>query len=126
MKRALLGLNQLLSFSATCHTVRPLSSAVSAGQLNTAPPHSSSFTPRCRWYHAASALESWLERKKTPPMPVTLAIGRSYPRGAERRSELVPFLVEQMARFVDDPDVPRLFRGRRLPRPSALPEPAPP
>src|SRR6266853_4416321 len=74
MKEDLLGLNHWLSFSATCHTVRPRSSALSSGHLRIAPPKSSSDMPRCCRYHAASAVLSPLLLKKTPPTPVTFAI----------------------------------------------------
>src|SRR6266446_6112482 len=74
MKEDLLGLNHLLSFSATCHTVRPRSSALSSGHLRMAPPKSSSDMPKCFRYHAASAALSPLVLKKTPPTPVTFAI----------------------------------------------------
>src|SRR6188508_3341891 len=74
MKEDLLGLNHWLSFSATCHTVRPRSSAVSSGHLRMAPPKASSDMPRCFRYHAASAALSPLLLKKTPPTPVILAI----------------------------------------------------
>src|SRR2546423_3638196 len=74
MKEDLLGLNHWLSFSATCHTVRPRSSALSSGHLRIAPPKSSSDMPKCFRYHAASAALSPLLLKKTPPTPVILAI----------------------------------------------------
>src|SRR5215210_1920597 len=74
MKEELLGLNHLLSFFATCQTVRPRSSAPSSGHLRMAPPKSSSGMPRCFRYHAASAAWSPLVLKNTPPTPVTLAI----------------------------------------------------
>src|SRR5882724_4651934 len=74
MKEDLLGLNHWLSFSATCHTVRPRSSALSSGHLRIAPPKSSSRRPKCCRYHAASAALSPLLLKKTPPPPVILAI----------------------------------------------------
>src|SRR5687768_11727275 len=77
MNEELLGLNHLLSFPATCHTVRPLSSALSSGHLSIAPPKSSSGIPRCFRYHAANAPLSPLLLKKTPPIPVTLAISSS-------------------------------------------------
>src|SRR5688500_5336406 len=74
MKDELLGLNHLVSFAATCHTVSPRSSAVSSGHLSTAPPQSSSGMPRCSRYHAASAALSPVLLKNTPPIPVTFAI----------------------------------------------------
>src|SRR5512145_1721879 len=74
MKDASLGLNHWLSFSATCQTVRPPSSARSSGHLRMAPPNGSSDMPRCCRYHATSAALSPLLLKKTPPTPVTLAI----------------------------------------------------
>src|SRR6185436_20129563 len=74
MKEDLLGLNHWLSFPATCHTVRPLSSALSSGHRRIAPPKSSSGRPKCFRYHAASAALSPLLLKNTPPTPVTLAI----------------------------------------------------
>src|SRR3989442_11403549 len=76
MKEDLLGLNHWLSFSATCHTVRPRSSALSSGHLRIAPPKSSRDMPKCFRYHAASAALSPLLLKKTPPTPVTFAITR--------------------------------------------------
>src|SRR5439155_25074998 len=63
-----------LSFSATCHTVRPRSSALSSGHLRIAPPKSSSDMPKCFRYHAASAALSPVLLKKTPPTPVIFAI----------------------------------------------------
>src|SRR6185436_9903278 len=75
MKEDLLGLNHWLSFPATCHTVRPLSSALSSGHRRIAPPKSSSGRPKCFRYHAASAALSPLLLKKTPPIPVIFAIG---------------------------------------------------
>src|SRR5215216_3597253 len=78
MKEELLGLNHLVSFAATCHTVRPRSSAASSGHLRIAPPKSSSGMPRCFRYHAANAALSPLLLKKTPPTPVTFAIVLSY------------------------------------------------
>src|SRR5258705_8141910 len=74
MKEDLLGLNHWLSLSATCHTVRPRSSALSFGHLRMAPPKSSSAMPKCFRYHAASAAWSPLLLKKTPPTPVIFAI----------------------------------------------------
>src|SRR5256885_1526426 len=74
MKEDLLGLNHWLSFSATCHTVRPRSSALSSGHLRIAPPKSSSGMPKCFRYHTASAALSPLLLKKTPPTPVIFAI----------------------------------------------------
>src|SRR5213595_2974660 len=74
MNDDLLGLNHSLSFSATCHTVRPRSSALSSGHLRIAPPKSSSDMPKCFRYHAASAVLSPLLLKKTPPTPVIFAI----------------------------------------------------
>src|SRR5215510_8653646 len=74
MKEDVLGLNHRLSFSATCQTVRPRSSARSSGHRRIAPPKSSSAMPRCFRYHAASAAPSPLLLKKTPPTPVILAI----------------------------------------------------
>src|SRR5215210_7290290 len=76
MKEELLGLNHLLSFFATCQTVRPRSSALSSGHLRIAPPKSSSGMPRCFRYHAASAALSPLLLENTPPIPVTFAIVR--------------------------------------------------
>src|SRR4029434_2031616 len=74
MKEDLLGLNHWLSLSATCHTVRPRSSALSSGHRRIAPPKSSSGMPKCFRYHAASAALSPLLLKKTPPTPVTFAM----------------------------------------------------
>src|SRR5678809_1276682 len=74
MKEHVLGLNHLVSLSATCHTVRPRSSALSSGHLRMAPPKSSSDMPKCFRYHAASAALSPLLLKKTPPIPVIFAI----------------------------------------------------
>src|SRR6266850_4056499 len=74
MKEDRLGLNHWLSFPATCHTVRPRSSALSSGHLRIAPPKSSSVMPKCLRYHAASAALSPLLLKKTPPTPVIFAI----------------------------------------------------
>src|SRR6059036_1616763 len=74
MKDDLLGLNHWLSFSATCQTERPRSSALSSGHLRTAPPNSFSAIPKCCRYHAASAALSPLLLKKTPPTPVIFAI----------------------------------------------------
>src|SRR3954463_16279070 len=74
MNEDVLGLNHLLSFAATCHTVRPRSSAVSFGHLRMAPPKSSSGMPRCFEYHAASSALSDVLLKKTPPIPVTFAM----------------------------------------------------
>src|SRR6266566_8307957 len=74
MKDESLGLNHWLSLSATCHTVRPRSSALSSGHLRIAPPKSSSVIPKCFRYHAASAALSPLLLKKTPPTPVIFAI----------------------------------------------------
>src|SRR6185436_14100774 len=74
MKEDLLGLNHWLSLSATCHTVRPRSSALSSGHLRIAPPKSSSGMPKCFRYHAASAALSPLLLKKTPPTPLIFAI----------------------------------------------------
>src|SRR3954471_7239091 len=73
MKEDSLGLNHLLSLSATCQTVRPRSSARSSGHRRTAPPKSCSTMPRCFWYQAASAAPSPLLLRKTPPIPVILA-----------------------------------------------------
>src|SRR5436190_6614039 len=78
MKSAVLGPNQSVSFSATCHTVTPRSSALSSGQRRIAPPKSSRRRPRCAAYHAASALWSLLVLKNTPPMPVTRATAPSF------------------------------------------------
>src|SRR6185295_430374 len=74
MKEESLGLNHWLSFSATCHTVRPRSSALSSGHFRIAPPKSSRGMPRCFRYHAVSAALSPLLFKKTPPIPVIFAI----------------------------------------------------
>src|SRR5437868_9607933 len=74
MNDDVLGLNHLLSFAATCHTVWPPSLPVSSGHLRIAPPKSSSAIPRCFLYHCASAALSPLLLKNTPPMPVTFAI----------------------------------------------------
>src|SRR4029453_18068238 len=74
MKDDWLGLNHLLVCSATCHTVRPRSSALSSGHLRMAPPKSSSCMPRCSRYQARSAAASPLLLKNTPPTPVTFAI----------------------------------------------------
>src|SRR5688572_18219102 len=79
MKAESLGLNHWLSLSASAHTVRPLSSALSSGQRRTAPPKSDSSMLRCRWYHAANAVASPLHFRKTPPIPVTFAITASAP-----------------------------------------------
>src|SRR3954471_10098190 len=77
MKADSLGLNQSLSRSATCQTVTPRSPALSSGQRKIAPPNSSSVTPRWSRYQAARAVRSVLDLKKTPPIPVTLAMLRS-------------------------------------------------
>src|ERR1041384_7219855 len=74
MKEDLLGLNHLLSFAATVHTVRPRSSALSSGHRKMAPPQSSSANPKCFRYHAARASWSPVLLKKTPPMPVIFAM----------------------------------------------------
>src|SRR6478672_11840984 len=74
MKADSLGLNQSLSRSATCQTVTPRSPVLSSGHLKIAPPNSSSESPRWSRYQAARAPRSVLDLKKTPPMPVTLAI----------------------------------------------------
>src|SRR4026208_1142023 len=74
MKGESLGLNHWLSFSATVHTVSPLSSALSSGHLRIAPPQLSSDMPKCFLYQAPSAALSFLLLKKTPPIPVILAI----------------------------------------------------
>src|ERR1700752_4015012 len=91
MKEELLGLNHLLSFAATCHTVRPLSSALSSGHLRMAPPQSSSGRPRCFRYHAISAAVSPLVLRNTPPTPVTFAIVALLPfdRQGRQRSIVV-------------------------------------
>src|SRR5688572_21421846 len=77
MKEDSLGLNHLLSFFATVHTVSPLSSAVSSGHLRIAPPQSLSGMPRCFEYHAASAALSPVLLMNTPPIPVTFAIAQT-------------------------------------------------
>src|SRR5258705_6407260 len=74
MNEDLLGLNHSLSFAATCHTVRPRSSARSSGHLRIAPPKSSSGMPKCFRYHAARAALSPVLLKNTPPTPVIFAI----------------------------------------------------
>src|SRR6516165_5173596 len=79
MKDALLGANHWLSCFARCQAVTPLSGPLSSGHLSTAPPHGSSDIPRFFWYHAARALGSLVLLKKTPPIPVILAIVLSYP-----------------------------------------------
>src|SRR4051812_15030862 len=79
MKDDSLGLNHLLSFDARCQTVTPRSSAVSSGHRSTAPPHSASGMPRCRWYHEANAALSPLLLRKTPPIPVIFAIVVPHP-----------------------------------------------
>src|SRR5687768_4471079 len=95
MKDELLGLNHLLSLFATLHTVSPLSSALSSGHLRIAPPQSSSAIPRCCLYHAASAALSPVLLKKTPPIPVTLAIDPLLvPKGSIRVSLM---LAEEMS-----------------------------
>src|SRR5262245_23139699 len=68
-----LGLNHLVSLSATCQTVKPLSVPLSSGHLRIAPPQGSSGMPRCLLYQAASAALSLVLLKKTPPIPVTFA-----------------------------------------------------
>src|ERR1700712_3691478 len=74
MKVEVLGLNHSPSFSATCHTVTPRSSALSSGHFRIAPPHSSSGSPRCFAYQAASSLWLPFDLMNTPPMPVTFAM----------------------------------------------------
>src|SRR5690606_39470959 len=74
MKAESLGLNHWLSLSARFHTIRHLSPAWSSGKRRTAPPQVSSGMPRCCRYQAASAALSPLHLRKTPPIPVTLAI----------------------------------------------------
>src|SRR5688572_20769942 len=74
MKEELLGLNHLLSLAAVCQTVMPPSPALSSGHLRSEPPHSSNLSPRYFSYHAASAFWSPVLLKKTPPIPVTLAM----------------------------------------------------
>src|SRR5438128_11507712 len=97
MKADVLGLNHLLSFPATCHTVSPRSSALSSGHLRIAPPKSSSDMPRFFWYQAASAAWSPLLLKKTPPIPVILAI--------------VPFLLSGGCARVDETHTGAVFHG---------------
>src|SRR5437764_14853455 len=98
MKEDVLGLNHLLSFAATCHTVRPRSSALSSGHLRTAPPKSSSGMPKCLRYHAASAALSRLLLKNTPPIPVTFAIvPLLFIHLAETPSEQLPNVSVQQA-----------------------------
>src|SRR6185295_700757 len=84
MKLDSLGLNHWLFFSATVQTVRPRSSALSSGHFKIAPPHSSSCNPRCRAYQAASCVWSDLDLKKTPLIPVTLAMEDSLALHAAR------------------------------------------
>src|SRR4029077_4653980 len=99
MKEDLLGLNHWLSFPATCHTVRPRSSALSSGHLRMAPPKSSSARPRCFRYHAASAALLPLLLKKTPPIPVIFAIVAPLPQDVE----ILPRCLEQLIdRVADD------------------------
>src|SRR5689334_17424768 len=74
MKDALLGANHWLSCFATCHAVTPPSEPLSSGHLSAAPPHGSIGIPRFFWYQAARALGSPVLLKKTPPIPVTLAM----------------------------------------------------
>src|SRR5689334_237685 len=74
MNDDVLGLNHLLSFDATLHTVRPPSSAVSCGHLRMAPPKSSSVNPKFFRYQSASAELSPVLLKNTPPIPVIFAI----------------------------------------------------
>src|SRR3954447_12458508 len=102
MKPDSLGLNQSLSRSATCQTVTPRSPALSSGQRKIAPPHSSSVTPRWSRYQAARAVRSVLDLKKTPPIPVTLAMLRS--PIAERPIVAAPELTRSAAppRFQND------------------------
>src|SRR6202158_1726250 len=76
MNSELLGLNHLLSLSAICHAVTPLSSALSSDHLRAAPPKSSSRIPKCSLYQCARALLSCLALKNTPPIPV---IGATLP-----------------------------------------------
>src|ERR1700688_2253319 len=73
MNSELLGLNHLLSLSAICHAVTPLSSALSSDHLRAAPPKSSSRIPKCSLYQCARALLSCLDLKNTPPIPVIFA-----------------------------------------------------
>src|ERR1700687_2201186 len=73
MNSELLGLNHLLSLSAICHAVTPLSSALSSDHLRAAPPKSSSRIPKCSLYQCARALLSCLDLKNTPPIPVIRA-----------------------------------------------------
>jgi hypothetical protein len=49
---------------------------LSSGHLRIAPPKFVNGSPRCFWYHAASAALSPLLLKKMPPTPVILAIVR--------------------------------------------------
>src|SRR5262245_26976754 len=101
MKEALLGLNHLVSPSATCHTVRPRSPALSSGQRRMAPPKSSSGMPRCFSYHAARSVLLPLLLKKTPPIPVTLAIvvSQSLSRLTHLRQQRVQTGVQQQLRL---------------------------
>src|SRR5690348_13585691 len=89
MNDASLGANHLLSAFATCHAVTPLSSPLSSVQCSAAPPHGASGIPRCFWYHAASAAGSPLLLKKTPPIPVILAITLSSSNRALRVASII-------------------------------------
>src|SRR5262245_18533 len=99
-----LGLNHWLSLSATCHTVRPPSSALSPVHRRIAPPKSSSAIPRCFRYQAASAALSLLLLKKTPPIPVTLAMMSSYVAGASDRTRHENARHADLDRATDSPE----------------------
>src|SRR5262245_58194759 len=85
MKLASLGLNHLVSLSATLQTVRPRSSALSSGHLRIAPPQPSSTRPRWRAYQAASSLWLVFDLKNTPPIPVTFGMARLWHDGEPGR-----------------------------------------
>src|SRR5438105_557265 len=91
MNVAVLGANWSLCAEAIFQTVDPATGLPSPSvQLNAAPPHGWTSTPRCSLYQACSAFES-LALKKMPPMPVTRFIERPFlmlvrPQPAERRA----------------------------------------
>src|SRR5256885_15272503 len=91
MTVAELGANWSLCAAAIFQAVDPATGLPSPSvQVNTAPPHGCTSTPRCCRYHAWSPFGS-LALKKMPPMPVTRFIERPFlllvwPQPAERRA----------------------------------------
>src|SRR5688500_4400517 len=81
MKLDELGLNHSLSDFARCHTVTPLSSAVSSDHFKIATPKSSSIIPSFFSYQTASAYGSLYALRTTPLIPVTFAMRRRYHAG---------------------------------------------